>query len=306
MSIVSYVICTYNRANFLPIALNAFTTQSGNNWNDFEIVVIDNNSTDSTSQIVKEFQNNFPYIKLIYEKEIKQGLSNARNKGIEVSTSEWIAFLDDDAYINNDYTSHLLNFIQQHGHYYKAIGGPILLDFEKKPPKWYTHFLGSLFGYFKPYNKSCEFSKTYYPRGSNMIFHRTLFEKYGSFNPNLGRIGKNMLGSEEKDMFQRIYKGNENVYYLSTLIMYHLVPEFRTQKDFIRKQSIAVGISEQLRIKNNSSEIYYKFLSETIKWIASFALLLYYSLRLSPEKGIMLVRFRYWVLKGLTTKNIDL
>jgi|YNPMSStandDraft_1061717.scaffolds.fasta_scaffold00797_11 glycosyltransferase involved in cell wall biosynthesis len=303
---VSYIICTYNRANYIPIALKAFTTQNGNHYNDFEVVIIDNNSTDSTSEVVHKFKNQNPHIKLIYEKEQKQGLSNARNKGIEVSNSEWIAFLDDDAYISNDYTSNLINFIQNLGTIYKAIGGPILLDFEKKPPHWYTNLLGSLFGYFKPYNHSREFSHTYYPRGSNMIFHRSLFEKYGYFNPKLGRIRKNMLGSEEKDMFQRIYKGKEKVYYLSTIVIYHLVPEYRTQIDFIKKQSIGVGLSEQLRLKNEKFGFLTKIFSEFYKWAISILLLLFYTICFNPAKGIMLIKFRYWILVGLLSKNLEI
>ncbi len=306
MPLISYIICTYNRAKYLPIALNAFTKQNIENRNDFEVIVIDNNSTDSTFEVVNIFKKQHLYINLIYEKEEKQGLSNARNKGIEVSNSDWIVFLDDDAYISNDYTKNLIKFIKEYGHIYKAIGGPILLDFENKPPKWYTNFLGSLFGYFKPYKNSKKFSQKFYPRGSNMIFHSSLFAKYGNFNPILGRSGENMLGSEEKDMFKRIYKGNEKVFYHSNLVIYHLVPEFRTKVDFIKKQSIGVGVSEHLRIKAEKSGIFTKITSETFKWFVSLLLLIFYTICLEPSKGIMLIKFRYWVFKGLTLINIEL
>ena len=134
-----------------------------------------------------------------------------------------------------------------------------------------------------------------------MVFHKTLFEKYGIFNPNLGRIGRNMMGSEEKDMFQRIYNGNELVYYLHTAVIYHLVPDFRTEINFVKKQSIGVGLSEHVRIMQSHSGVFSKIISELIKWLVSFILLAFYTLQLKPAKGIMLIRFRYWVLKGLTT-----
>lgn len=301
MPLVSHIICTYNRATYLSKALEALAHQNYTDFNDFEVVIINNNSTDNTRQVVDSFEMQYPHIQVIYANEEKQGLSNARNKAIEVSNAEWLAFLDDDAYVDADYTKNIIRFIQTNTNI-KAIGGPILLDFESLKPNWYTHYLGSLFGYFKPYKKSRLFTKNFYPRGSNMIFHRSLFQKYGVFNPNLGRIGRNMIGSEEKDMFQRIYKNHEKVYYLHTAITYHLVPDFRTELDFIKKQSIGVGHSEHVRIMQSNSGLFSKITSELFKWGVSFLLFIFYSLQLKPAKGIMLIRFRYWVLKGLTTK----
>lgn len=300
--LISYAICTYNRERFLPIALYAIARQKGDYWQLFELIVVDNNSTDSTPAIVQQFLNQHPHIQVVYTTESKQGLSHARNKAIEVARGEWIAFLDDDAYLDDTYTEHLVNFIRTKGKIYKAAGGPILLDFESKPPVWYTHYLGSLLGYFKPYAQSREFSLNYYPRGSNMVFHHSLFNRYGLFNPDLGRKGNQMLGSEEKDIFQRIYQGGDRAYYDASLVMYHMVPDFRTTVDFIRKQSIGVGISEHLRIKSEGRGVYQKVISECFKWMVSLMLLIFYMLHFKPQKGIMLLRFRYWVYKGLTTK----
>jgi len=299
MPLIAHIICTFNRAEYLPQALKALALQ--NNTNDFEIVIINNNSTDNTTQIIEKFVAENPQLSVIYANEEKQGLSHARNKAIEVSTAEWLAFLDDDAYVDKNYTTELIRFIKT-SHDVKAIGGPILLDFLSPPPHWYTNYLGSLFGYFKPYKTSQFFNKNYYPRGSNMIFHRSLFEKYGMFNPNLGRIGRNMMGSEEKDMFQRIYKGNEKVYYLHTAVIYHLVPDYRTKVDFIKTQAMGVGRSEHVRISHSKQGVFSKIVSESIKWVVSFVLFIYYTMGLKPAKGIMLLRFRFWVLKGLLTK----
>ena len=302
---ISYIICTYNRSKYLKKALQAIVAQE-NNYNDiFEIIIVDNNSTDDTRQVVEEFIRENQQINIVYCIEQKQGLSNARNKGIETAKGTWLVFLDDDAYIDKHYTKNLINFIKDNNNIYKAIGGPIYLDFVGKIPVWYTKYLGSLLGYFKPYTKSRKFGKNYYPRGSNMIFNKILFEKYGIFNPNLGRFGNLLLGSEEKDIFQRIYKAKEPVYYLDNIITYHIVHEFRTTKEFIKKQSIGVGLSERLRINGNVKLIIYKIFSELLKWAASLALFLFYALKGSFQKGIMLIKFRYWILKGLiTNKNV--
>ncbi len=219
---ISLIICTYNRADFLKLALQSIVEQD-TSIHDYEIVVINNNCTDNTDEVINDFRKHYPTCSLIYAYEEKQGLSHSRNKAIEVSTTDWLAFIDDDARVDVHYTRNFLSFINQYKDI-KAVGGPILLEFLDKKPEWYTPYIASLLGYFNPYSSSRFFNRGLYPRGSNMIIHRSLFEEVGKFNPNLGRIGRNMLGSEEKDFFQRCFNKGIKAFYLDNLVIYHFVP----------------------------------------------------------------------------------
>lgn len=283
------------------MAIDALLNQQGVEPGDFEIVIVNNNSTDRTEEISKSYlekKHNFPFV---YTIETKQGLSHARNKGIEVSNGNLLAFLDDDAFAHENYIKDVLTFFKENPEV-KAVGGRILLHFETKKPSWYSNFLGSLLGYFNPWDHLRVFNKKQYPRGSNMVYKKELFEKYGVFNPELGRKGAGMLGSEEKEMFQRIYTGNELIYYLPEAVIYHMVPLERTLTPFIRTQSVAVGKSERIRILSTNVGFSKKIIEEIIKWGISNALFLFYLFTFRPAKGIMLIKFRYWVFLGLRGK----
>ena len=104
MELISVVVTTFNRADLIRRALNSVINQTENN---LEIIVIDNNSTDNTQEIIK---NEFPEVRLF--KHDKKGVSSARNRGILESTREWIAFLDSDDEWHKEKISIQLNEIK--------------------------------------------------------------------------------------------------------------------------------------------------------------------------------------------------
>ncbi len=73
----------------------------------------------------------------------------------------------------------------------------------------------------------------------------------------------------------------------------------------MKKQAIGVGVSEHIRIQQEQKGIFKKLFSEFVKMIISLGLLFYYMLILKPNKGLMLIQFRLWILKGLFSKSID-
>ncbi|HOK39713.1 MAG TPA: glycosyltransferase family A protein [bacterium] len=89
MKKVSVIITTYNRSNFVIEAINSVLNQS---FTDFELFVVDDGSTDNTKEKVRELYGN--KVNYIYQKN--QGISKARNRGIEAANTEFIAFLDAD------------------------------------------------------------------------------------------------------------------------------------------------------------------------------------------------------------------
>ena len=103
---ISIIICTYNRARYLfdtlrHIAENDFPTRH------YEIVLIDNNSTDHTIATCQRFEKAFPEICFRYFLEQSQGLSFARNRGMKEARGELLVFLDDDAFVHKDYLKNL-------------------------------------------------------------------------------------------------------------------------------------------------------------------------------------------------------
>jgi glycosyltransferase involved in cell wall biosynthesis len=269
----------------------------------YEIVIVNNNCTDNTEEICLQFLKNHPEIKVNYCIETRQGLSYGRNRGIAESVGAVVTFLDDDAIIAPDFFEKTLTFFDQHPKV-SAIGGKILLQYMEKKPDWYNPFLASLLGFFDKGNKEQEFKNNFF-KGSNMSFRREVFEKHEGFNTTLGRVGKNLFGSEEKELFYRFKNEGEEMWYVPSAIVYHLVPIERTYPEFVKKQAIGTGASQrQHALINGKGSFIISIVSELAKWGASIFLMLFYLITFRPAVAIMLLKFRWWVSKGILFQAI--
>jgi len=97
--VLSILVCTYNRKDFLQLCLDSIIEQTKYySEKEIEIIVIDNNSKDGTKNLVEQYKTITP---ITYYIEEEQGLSHARNAGINIANGNYIAFIDDDATIIN-------------------------------------------------------------------------------------------------------------------------------------------------------------------------------------------------------------
>ena len=297
---ISAIVSTYNRAEFLKGLFDSVLAQTVS-LGQIELIIVNNNSTDKTAEICHDFIGKHPELRTVYCEETRQGLSYGRNRGIEESNYELITFLDDDAVPAPDFMEKTISFFEIHP-LVNAIGGKILLRYMGEPPDWYNPFLASLLGYFNPGDRERSFRHNYF-RGSNMSFRKTLFTKYKPFNPLLGRVGRDLYGNEEKELFYRLKEAGEPMWYVPSAVVYHLVPPARTETDFVRKQALGTGSSQrkQARVKGTSQEWIAVF-KELLKWGITLGLSVIYLLVFKPAVAFMLIRFRFWVSKGMLDK----
>ncbi len=266
------------------------------------MVLVNNNSPGNTSELFQEFQRKNPTLQTRYCEEMNQGLSFSRNHAIQHANFELITFLDDDAFIDEHYLTVLVDEFSASPDTI-AIGGKILLHYEDTIPKWENRFLNSLLGYFNKGDEKLQFTSNDYPRGSNMAFRTPVFAEIGGFDVTLGRIGADLSGGEEKDLFNKLYKHNMKVVYLPNALVYHSVPVERTLPSFIKKQGLGTGKSERIRSSNEGTLSYIKRLFiELMKWGASLLIALYYLFTLHYQRAKMILLFRYWVTLGLLYK----
>lgn len=295
---ISVAICTYNREKYLPQLFASIEKQTLAK-DRFEVVLVNNNSPGNTFNLFQDFQRKNPNIQTRYCEEMNQGLSFSRNHAIQQARCELITFLDDDAFIDKYYLENCVAAFSQNDKI-DAVGGKILLHYESIIPTWENKYLNSLLGYFNLGDTSFLFSKNNYPRGSNMTFKVNVFDKVGSFNIALGRTDKSMIGGEEKELFDRIYKANLGVLYDPEIIVYHCVPVERTTSTFIRRQAIGAGMSERVRTLSNGGALFFlRILKEIYLWMASSVLWILFSLKLQFSKGNMILAFRWWLTQGL-------
>ncbi len=295
----SVIFCTYNREKYIYNAMKSIAEQDFSSQ-DYEIVLVNNNSTDSTESICNQFQKDYPHIVFRYFLETNQGLSYARNRGVAESRGEILVFVDDDATAFDHYLSSIDILFKEHPSV-RACGGPIQPVYEVTKPKWLSHYTEQLIGGALYEGDSVKpFRNGRYPGGGNSAFRKEIFDIYGLFNVELGRKGTGLIGAEEKDLYDRLTRGKEQFFYLPQMGIYHYIPEKKLTEAHFRELTYSIGKSERIRTKAVSGNAYRgRVSSELKKWIGSIVLFFGYTFALSPAKGWKLLQFRWYVSKGL-------
>lgn len=298
----SIITCTYNREKYLGQTLKSVCEQTFP-AGDYEILVVDNNSTDNTAFICEQYRKNYSDKQFFYFKEVNQGFSFALNRGIKEARGEYIVFVDDDETINTNHLELLYAYLEKYPQA-ELIASPVVPIYENGEPEWMSHFTQRLIGgYFNQGDKVKILDANHYPGTGHTIIKRELYEKYGYYNTELGRKGTSLIGAEDKDMFNRLKNNGISAYYFPAIPIYHHIPESKTTDDFFNRLTYSIGKSERIRTKSVSDKEYYKrLISEAVKWAASIVLCIGYTLCLTPSKGIRLLRFRWNVTKGLLGK----
>lgn len=267
---------------------------------EYEVLVVDNNSPDNTAEIISSYRKNNPNFPLHYFMEINQGISHARNRGVNEAKGDIIVFLDDDETVDPTFLHDIKAFFLQ----YPDAGisaGPVVPIFEVAPPKWLSKYISrAITGFYNKGNSIKKLPPKDYPGTGHACFRKDLFIKYGAFNTELGRKGNSLMGAEDKDFFLRLITGNENCYYVPGAKIYHHIPAEKLTDTFFNNITYAIGKSEKVRTLNLGKPYYYKrLLQEAFKWAASFILWAGYIVTLQPAKGNKLLAFRWNITRGL-------
>lgn len=179
---VSIVICTWNRASSLDTTLRSLAEQQVSCAEDVEVIVVDNNSADSTRQIVQQRARQWPLGCLVYEFEPRQGKQFALNRGIARATHAVIAFTDDDILFPPQWLRSIQRLFADPQ--VDLAGGRTLIGWPREgPPSWYADELQAVLG-------GVDLGATmlnpapagYAPAGGNMAVRRPLFERCGGFS----------------------------------------------------------------------------------------------------------------------------
>lgn len=186
---ISAVIPAYNSAKFIRAAINSIQAQTSK---VDEIIVVDDGSTDNTEQIVKEFSN-----AIIYHKQVNQGPSAARNKGIELASGDWIAFLDADDQWTVDKTTKQIQALQSNPELHLLAGDMTEIDNDDQlltqsvlakhqMLKDFQHLAGKPV----PNALAALMKKNFIPTGTVLVRRQTLLEA-GMFNTEI-RYGEDL------------------------------------------------------------------------------------------------------------------
>lgn len=220
---ITVVICTYNRADKLARLLNCLANQviAAPSSININYLIVNNNSSDATESVVKQYMNQLP-LRLVLEQ--KQGLSNARNRAINETDSDWLIFIDDDILPVKDIWQAYAGLIKAEK--VDFIGGRILLNWLKPRPKWLVNedmaLIAGVLGKFDLGIKTIPFeAKNESPRGANFAVSRQVLNDIGGFDTRYGVNGDRPGRGEETEYFKRVRNKGYIGFYCGAALCQH-------------------------------------------------------------------------------------
>ena len=273
---ISIIIPTHNRANQLREVIGSLLSLQKEA--EFEIVIVDNNSTDNTKEVVGSYSSNVRYV---FEK--RTSFTRARNTGAENATGEILLYLDDDVLVNPGSLKKIVEIFSSYPDC-GVIAGKILPKFTENPPQW-TLECQKIFDGWSLYNPDQfsklkeDFQEVVYAAGPMMAVKRSVYERVGGFPPDTIGVETNKgpksfnklyIGPGDYGLCYLVRKAGLKVYYSSAISVYHVIPPIRFTISFWRSRMIGEGY--HLAITNRA---FFKF-SEIKLFVKRFTYQTYY------------------------------
>jgi len=242
------LIPTYNRAALLDETLESLRglrVAPGRTWN---VIVVDNNSSDHTRSVVERHARDFP-VPLSYLFEGRQGRSSALNAGIAAADGAVIAMTDDDVRVDGGWLEAACAALLDSGDPSIAYaGGPVRPLWETPPPAWLDLRRGDLWGTIAIQDHGGEpflyEERLKVPLGANMAATRELFRQAGGFRADLGRTnGTRVLGQEVPDLLARARACGLRGAYVPAMRVDHHIPTARLTRRYFRRWWFGKGVS---------------------------------------------------------------
>lgn len=235
---ISAIICTYNRADMLKGALESLIEQSLEP-HSYEIIVVDNASTDRTPEVVRAFQEKYPEHRIVRLCELQRGLAYARNAGWRHARGRYVAYLDDDARASPDWLKNALVLFGTVKPTPICIGGPILPFYDTPKPEWFKDDYEIRTRGDAP--RFLHQGEAFL--GSNMVWQKEVLNIFVGFDVTLGVKGSYLSLGEESALFRRIWHSSENptFFYSPRLWIYHWVPPTKMTISYQLKRKFVSG-----------------------------------------------------------------
>ena len=292
---VSVILCTYNRCDMLAAALESVAISELPDSLAWEVLVVDNNSSDRTRDVVEEFGRRYPG-QFRYQLERQQGKSYALNAGIRQARGQVLVFMDDDVVVDAKWLGNLISVFQKEG--WAGAGGRILPERTFTPPAWLALEGKYALAPLAIFDLGVEPKELVEPPfGTNMAFRREVFENIGGFRTDLGPRPGSEARSEDMEFGYRALGAGYRLWYEPSAVVYHSIPPRRLSKEYFlawwhakaQADIRAFGLPQKTRIQIGGVPLY--FLKRLANWTAQWVTAIHPARRFS-------CKIKVWTILG--------
>lgn len=234
---VSIVLCCYNSACRLPVTLNHIALQKVTPDIPWEVIIVNNNSTDNTVEIAKlEWAKHNCNVPFLIVDESEQGLSNARKKGVDSAKYGYLIFCDDDNWLGNNYVENASNILENNPAI-GVIGGFIQAVTEGNPPIWFQSY-SDWYACGSQSYKDGDISEKTYVWGAGMVLRKEIYYKILQLNIKSilsGRKGSSLASGEDSEISKWALLLGYKLWYSESLQLKHFIPEERLTISYLEK-----------------------------------------------------------------------
>ncbi len=240
---ITVAICAYNAAHYLADVIDSVMEQTLP-ADAYEVLVVDNNSTDDTPKVLHELMVRFGH-RLRVVSETQQGLSHARNRALAEAAAPLVAFLDADAVAEENWLESMAGVFDAHPRA-GVVGGRIEVQWDAPKPRWWDDRLDEAMGRFSPSEQHTQLRYPRFPYGGNFAVRVVAIDEVGSFLPNLGRSGAGLLAGEEGELCLRMEQHDWEIHYTPAAPIRHRATGERLTRRFILRRAFGHGRSQYL------------------------------------------------------------
>lgn len=218
---------------------------------EYELIVVDNNSTDRTRQVCEEAFGRISYpTKYVFEG--RQGLSVARNRGVAEASGDVIIFTDDDAKLPSDWLQSYCDTYARFGA--DAVYGRIWVDWARGQPSWYSDHFGPMFVRLDYGSAPLVIQDLHHEFfGKNFSVRKQLLLELGGFDEKLGRIGNRLFLGEETRIYRGLISGGYKVVYSPQIQVGHMLKDYEYTEEHCWKHIRDATLSEYYMMQISDS-----------------------------------------------------
>jgi glycosyltransferase involved in cell wall biosynthesis len=240
---LSVIVCTLNQASYLGKALGSIIEQTLPRA-EYEVLVVDNGSTDSTKQTVESFRDigNLHYL---YDPVL--GLSHARNVGWQKARGKYVVYLDDDAVASPGWLERIRHRYETLLPRPVSVGGRVLPIWEARRPPWLTRELERHLSIVDWQDLPMFLDEdSFYLAGTNVSYRRTVLQESGGFPTNLGRKGLLLRSNEELWMQHFLRSRGYAIWYDPDILVHHHIKVQRLTPSWFYERFFWQGVSDAI------------------------------------------------------------